>query len=280
MVRIYLVLLLLSYGQLSIAAESRLATRIDRISQQWLGKPYLSDPLGEGDNARYDRDPRFRLDAFDCTTFVESTIAVAKSRSQSDILPQMDRVRYSRGRVDFVTRNHIPGLDWIQNNIENGTLRDITVSIGKNKTKIAEAVIERDEWYQMLKPNRLSGIPETERESRLAELHRMGQTRNKEIERVPYLSKEDVVGNPSIVTSIPHGSVINIVRPNWDLRKLIGTRINISHQGLAIHRNGIVYFRHASQDLKVVTEEPLASYMRRTLASETIQGINILAVEE
>ena len=47
-----------------------------------LGRRYLLSALGEGTGP--DPDPRFRLDAFDCVTFVETAIALGNAASAAE----------------------------------------------------------------------------------------------------------------------------------------------------------------------------------------------------
>ena len=257
---------------------------MDRISLGFLDRPYLADPLGEGTGARYDGDPRLRLDGFDCTTFVETVIAISKSRNSAETSRRMDRIRYRKGRVGFETRNHFPDVDWIRNNTQAKILKDITSTVDADATMIAEALIEKDEWYKLLSIERLSGIPETEKEARLTELRGLSVHHGKQLSRVPYLDKRAIVARPEILARIPSGSVINIVRPNFDATKGAGTHMNITHQGFAFHKSGVVYFRHASPTKDPVTgkgkvkEELLLDYVTATLSSPSIGGINILSV--
>ena len=55
-------------------ADSTLLDRLIYLSDPFVGAPYVVSPLGEG--AGEDTDPRIRFDAFDCTTFVETTMAL------------------------------------------------------------------------------------------------------------------------------------------------------------------------------------------------------------
>lgn len=259
---------------LAVAADSTLSQRMERASSALLGTRYTLDPLGEGESARYDRDPRFRTDAFDCTTFVESVIAIAKATTKSEIIPWLDSIRYKDGIVSFETRNHLPGVDWIQNNLATGLLEDITEEIAPGQTEIAQTLIERDEWYRSLKATRLSGIAPADRRARLRELQSLSANHGKEIERIVYIKRSALFANPDIAAKIPDGSVVNLVRPGWDIRYRIGTRLNISHQGLVFHRQGVVYFRHASSS-GTVMESRLLDYLRQT---RVIAGINVLVV--
>lgn len=267
------------------AVESSIGTRLDFVSSQYMGKPYVVDPLGEGEKGRFDRDPRLRLDGFDCTTFVETMLAIAKSRRSSDVPRWMDRIRYENGVVGFETRNHFPDADWIANNSKAGYVKDVTARVAKSHPgalAMAEALIEKDGWYKLLSIDRLSGIPESEKATRLEELHGLSARQGKEIARVPYLVKTEIVAHPEILQRIPHGAIINIVRPNFDVTKGAGTHMNITHQGLAFHRGGVVYFRHASPPKKnpdrdgKVLEVPLLDYVQGTLSSPSIGGINVL----
>lgn len=264
---------------------------MDRYSSKLLGQPYIVDPLGEGEDATFDRDPRFREDGFDCTTFVETVVAVAKAKTKAAILQYMDTIRYKYGQygeVSFETRNHFTGLDWIKHNSRIGLMKDITQQIAPESTYLAEAEINKEEWYKKLKPERLSGIPEDQKEATLAKLHKLSSKFMKtKVEKVPFLYKYDLVAHPEIIQRIPHGSIINIVRPNWDLTQAGGTHMNISHQGLAFHKDGVVYFRNAKvvykdgqidQSQSKVSEEPLLDYVKKMIPSKTIQGINVLIV--
>lgn len=259
------------------ATDARLADRMDRYSQRLMGQPYVGGALGEGSTGTFDRDPRFREDAFDCTTFVETVMAVAKAKTKAAIMTNMDKIRYKDGVVSFETRNHMPGIDWIKNNKSNGTLVDITRSIDPESTYMAEALIQKDEWFRKLGEGSLVGISDDEKTAKLDQLHALAKKFGKTVEKIPFLYKYKIVENPEILQRIPHGSIINIVRPKWNLVEAAGTHLNISHQGLAFHKEGVVYFRHAKVNDKV-TEEPLLDYVKRTIESPTIQGINVLSV--
>jgi len=47
--------------------------------------------LGEGEGK--DTDPRIRFDAFDCLTFVETTMAQSLSADEDHVLPTLDAIR-------------------------------------------------------------------------------------------------------------------------------------------------------------------------------------------
>ena len=101
-------------------SESAVA-RMKAFSAEFLGLPYgTSGPLGEGVSGRYDQDPLYRFDTFDCTTFVETVVSLSLSKDVDAFENAMNRIRYEGGEVEFLKRNHFPSLQWIPNNLSNG----------------------------------------------------------------------------------------------------------------------------------------------------------------
>ncbi|MBY0371144.1 DUF1460 domain-containing protein [bacterium] len=152
---------------------STLADRIDSASVQLLGQPFLDAPLGEGPGSRYDSGPAYRLDGFDCTTFVETVLALAKSKSVSQFEKTLRQIRYRGGKASFASRNHFPCVDWIPNNTQNGTLEDITATIGAAwGVEYAAGVISKKGWALKLPPSviRAEGLTDAERATRLKEI--------------------------------------------------------------------------------------------------------------
>jgi hypothetical protein len=87
---------------------------------------------------------------------------------------------------------------------------------------------------------------------------------------------------------IPSGSILQFVRPRYDLVEWIGTLMHVSHQGIVVHKGNQVMLRHASTSTDKVTEEPLQDYLEKYWLSEScnrawdeeyrncMRGINIL----
>lgn len=239
--------------------------------------PYLIDPLGEGAHGEFDQDPLYRFDGFDCTTFVETMLALSVSDSPGEFERHINQIRYHDGVVAFENRNHFTSLDWIPNNQRAGFIQDITAWVAGSRTKYSRTLIEKDSWYAKLGADRiqLAQTP-SDMDSQVATLRALGQNFGKQISVIPYISKNDIDQHPEILDRIPSGSLLAIVRPNWQLRAQAGTNMDVSHQGLAVRVKGVLYFRHASQGKKVM-QQPLLDYMRGTLASPTIGGMNVLA---
>jgi hypothetical protein len=258
------------------------ADRVLDFGESLLGVPYVADPFGEGPLGRYDRNPLSRFDAFDCTTFVETVTALSISNSADEFQASLNRIRYKDGEVSFVARNHFTDLDWIPNNVRAGVYRDVTESLAPGRTLVARALIDKRAWYAKMPPTRIQipGISEEERAKLLVELHAEGLAFSPVEATVPYVPLTALFGpgGDVLFDRIPSGSVVDIVRPDWDLVRQIGTHLNISHQGFAVRKEGVLYFLEASEVLGRVALVPLADYLRAYLDSPTIKGINVLVI--
>ncbi|HEX4048503.1 MAG TPA: N-acetylmuramoyl-L-alanine amidase-like domain-containing protein [Elusimicrobiota bacterium] len=268
--------------QLGTEAGRSAADRVLDYGKSLLGVPYVDGPFGEGPLGRYDRGPLYRFDAFDCTTFVETVTALSISDSWNGFKDSINRIRYKDGNVSFVDRNHITSLDWIPNNVRAGIYRDVTASLAPGLTLVARAEIDKPAWFAKLPASRVK-IPELtdgERQALLESLHEEGGRFSAEEATVPYIPLAALFGpgGAAVFDRIPSGSVVNIVRPNWDLVALIGTHLNVSHQGFAVRDNGVLYFLEASEIDKKVSMVPLADYLRPYLDSPTVKGIDVLVI--
>jgi hypothetical protein len=277
------------YHRLNSMPNTSMQERIDWISGQFLGVHYVLGSLGEGPKAQYDQFPQYRIDAFDCDTYVNTVLSIALANSVTSFQQRIKNVRYKNGIVSYLQRNHFTGLDWNQNNQQSGILKDITMSI-KNRqnhsvAQLANAVIDKPSWYahKTLATIRLERPEKTIEEERLAELKLKGTQLNVEPETVPYLPftvlfPKENQPDMYLFAQIPNGAIIEIVRPNWDLRQYIGTALNISHLGFAILKKDQLYFRQASSEYGKVVDVPLTQYLAKAKNSPTIKGINVQIV--
>ena len=113
------------------------AVRIDSISRQFLGRPYVTNPL-IGSVA----EPEVFIagidgirGGFDCVTYVETVIARSYARNTKDYASFLRRIRYESGRVDWKRRNHYM-TNWIRNNAHAGLVKEMkfgTASITKQR---------------------------------------------------------------------------------------------------------------------------------------------------
>ena len=261
------------------------AERLEYISQAWLNKPYLLFALGEGENAAFDQHPLYRTDAFDCETFVDTVLALTLSTNINEFKQRMNQIRYQNGHVDFLKRNHFTGLEWNTVNHQQGFIKDITPSITHNKKTvylISQTTINKSGWYKYLSANRIY-LPNSSDEQKLIQyqkLKALGSTQEiatSEVTYLPLTALFDAKGHlhRDILNQIPNGAIMEIVRPQWNLEKKIGTQLDISHLGFLIYKKGILYFRNASSKHQKVIDQKLDDYLIKCLKSPTIKGIHI-----
>jgi hypothetical protein len=277
------------YHSLNSKPIPDMPSRLETISAQFLGKPYLLGALGEGASGDYDQFPLYRTDAFDCETLVDTVLAVAFTNNPGQFKHCINQVRYREGHVSFIDRNHFTCLDWNQNNQRQGFIKDITATIRNQHNqpvvKFADALVNKPSWYAHMttKNIRLNNASPTKQAQRLQALKREGSQLATKVSTTPYIpftALFDKSGNANqyLFKQIPNAAIVEIIRPNWDLTKEIGTHLNVSHLGFVFWKKGTLIFRQASSNYNAVVDVPLIEYLRNALKSPTIRGINIQVV--
>ncbi|MCH9756996.1 MAG: DUF1460 domain-containing protein [Gammaproteobacteria bacterium] len=266
-----------------------MSTRLNQVSRYFLNKPYKYNALGEGPNACYDQGPLYRTDIFDCETYIDTVVAIALSSNLDTFTQCIRHIRYQDGHVSFVTRNHFASIDWNFNNQKAGIFKDITPNLvdedNKPVAKIATTVINKPNWYTKLPRGRIR-LPEASAKEQIKKFEALkneGKALKAETVSTPYIPLTalfDSKGRPNytLFNQIPNGAIVEIVRPNWNLETQVGSHLNISHMGFVFRKNGELRFRHASLLKKKVSDMSLISYLKKTLSSPTIRGINIQVV--
>lgn len=107
----------------SVANERDTGMRGEAISARFLGLPYVVNSLGGG--AGLPERLTIRLDAFDCVTYIETVLALARSGDAEEFEANLIRIRYKNGEVSWQKRNHYM-VDWWRNNEREGFIRNIT----------------------------------------------------------------------------------------------------------------------------------------------------------
>src|SRR5215469_13420182 len=78
--------------------------RIEALSRCFVGHPYTSNPLiGSPDTPEV---LVASLDGFDCVTFIETILALARASNVDDFAARLRRIRYKKGWVQWNRRNH------------------------------------------------------------------------------------------------------------------------------------------------------------------------------
>lgn len=256
------------------ATSPSIRTRLQAATQALLGQSYALGPLGEGWEDKLTHKPRFRDDAFDCTTFVSTVLAMIHSQYMAQFEQRIDEVRYFQTPPSFLHRNHFMSVDWNPHNQALHLVRDVTPIIkdgsGKPLYLMARASINKPAWYQQQKN---------------PALHRFAKevsVQHASLNYLPLSALFDAEGRPipSIFSQFPAAGVIEIVRPHWGMAARIGTDLLVSHIGFVLREGSALYLVHASASRQhpYVIKQPLASYLSQYRHHPTIKGIHVLEI--
>jgi hypothetical protein len=245
-----------------------LPQRVEAVSQLFLGVPYKLGPLGEGPNGEFDRDPLIRFDAFDCTTFVETVMALALESDLDTATRTLQKIRYKDGQIGYPTRNHFIELDWVPNNVRAGYVRDITAAVAGKKAVTIRKTVSKRRWYQRKSLASLEGaFNVNERKSQLLELRRLGKPFPDQRATLTVLPLKSL---PLALASIPSGTIANLVHAD---KRYLDTVV--SHQVLLIKKSDGWYVRHAASD-KAVEDDPIGILAKNSDPSWPLIGLNLV----
>ena len=228
-----------------------------------LGAPYARSPLGEGSGR--DPDPRFRLDAFDCMTLVETAIALGSATNLAEARLALDAVRYASAPPSFAGRNHEVLSQWLPANVARGFVADATSTLIGVEVRTAGKAYSAASWDAVRATGRaIPGLPRT---------------------RLPLGTFEAPVVAPGdvgrIAGQLPEGAVVFVVRADAPERP---TRI--THAGLVVQRpGGATLVRHAtsSRGVERVIEEPIERFVRReerAFPRWPLEGLSFWAIRD
>jgi hypothetical protein len=219
------------------AAEAPLAERLLRLSERFINTPYVLSPLGEGQGL--DPDPTFRLDAVDCLTFVEQSLAMGLARSEAEVAPLLEHIRYASTPA-YEDRNHLMEAQWLPNNIRKGFLVDVTRRYAGEDAVPVTKTLTATTWQ-----SRSSQALQLPRERRPVGTYALNMI---PLERVMAHAR-----------SIPSGTILVVLREDLPLK---ATRV--THLGFVVQRKKRTYLRHASRGgYNRVVDEDLETFLAR-----------------
>ena len=257
-------LLLLAY--LSTSQARPMTVNIVGESAKLLGRPYQRNPLGEGSQAYFDQAPSTRLDAFDCQTYVNTVLALALTKKDEAYQNWLTRLRYHALPPRFLSRNHFVSTDLNPHWHRLHVTQDFTQILSKTHTKTSTAIIDKTSWLQHLPNTRVRLINNTPSEQHKRYQVLRAKHLPSQVSRITYLPIQALFknGKPNtpLLQHIPSGTILEIVRPNWNLTLKMGTHLQVSHLGFVIHTTKGLMFRHAAYN-KTVMDTPLIPYLSR-----------------
>jgi hypothetical protein len=224
------------------AAPAPLGPAVLAVGQRFLGRPYEAGSL---DTTGTRERLVCRTDAFDCVTFVENALAIARAQRAADPAGypgQLERLRYRRGRRDgYASRFHYFS-EWIQDNGERGLVRDCSEAFGgvADPRPLHFMTRHRDAYPALKNPHLFRSIEQIETQLNLRPRF--------------YIPTERV---PAALPRIQDGDILAIT-----------TRIDgldVCHVGLAWRQtDGQVHLLHASSDGASVqlSDRHLLDYLR------------------
>jgi hypothetical protein len=230
--------------------------RLLEISRRFLQVPYAFSPLGEGKGNPPDEDPPIRFDAADCTTFLETCMAMSRSSSLEEALRVLREIRYVDGRVDYRRRKHFMMAQWIPQNQKAGFITDITRKVGGDAVAVATKRLDAEVWKRRRKKDSWPRLEPGDVPEGVFSLPIIPIDRAREF-----------------VSRIPAGTILNVVR--IDYRSM---PVRITHQGLVVVRRGRRYLRHAARaGYRRVVDELLDTFLRRNQAYRKwpVAGVNL-----
>ncbi|HEY4223669.1 MAG TPA: N-acetylmuramoyl-L-alanine amidase-like domain-containing protein [Myxococcota bacterium] len=245
----------------NVAAKKKpLAERIVDVTAPFLGAPYRLSPLGEGPGHAPDEDPLIRYDAFDCTTFVETAMALSLADNLDEAKRLLDVIRYQDGKIDYLARRHFPEAEWIPELTRLGFLKDITREVGGADVKVESKKIDLAVWKKS----------SNEHTPKLPD------------DRIPSgtfsLDVWPLAQAKAGADKIPAGTIIHIVRVDFS-----NEPVRVTHQGIVIVKDGKRYLRHAADRLyHSVVDEPLDHFFHRMeqYTLWPITGVHLTLLQE
>lgn len=208
------------------------------IGHEYLGAKYVADPLGEGRG--YDADPLIRKDAFDCVTFVETSLANGK-------LKNLNKIRYKDGDVNFLSRNHFIESDWLENNadlVEN-------VSSKYGDVAVRHVIIDKQNWLRVV--------------------HKMDSefpVREIDLEYIPY----EKLGR----INTDDAMIVLFITGNSNKSGTIGTDLAVVHVGFLLP-NGVL--RHASSQYGRVMDVDFYEYAAVRAENKDNIGVTLVEIK-
>jgi len=218
------------------------------IALEFLDREYVSNVLESDSKERLIID----LDRLDCVTFIEYSLAKHLSKTPKDFNKTLTNIRYKNGLIDgYLSRNHY-FLSWIDNNQQNGFLRDITRDFNNSEvySKNISFISKNIKLYPKIK--QIEEIQKIEKEINSKEYF--------------YIKKENLKDE---IERIKSGDIIAITTKIKNL--------DISHIGFAIWRDSKLHLLHASSKHKkvLISKKSLYQYL---LDNKNQSGILVLRV--
>lgn len=214
------------------------------IGESFIGTPYVAHSLEtEGEEHLV-----VNLRGFDCLTFVENALALARcvrsgTTTFAHFRTQLTHIRYSSGTINgYPSRLHY-FTDWMADNARKKVIRDITVEAGGTEYRkvITFMSAHRASYRQLVDDATLKKIEEAETRLSSAPLYRVTRERLPAAQRI--LQSGDIIGTVTSMEGmdIAHTGMVLLTggTPRFLHAPLSGAKVVLSAGGLAAYVQGI-----------------------------------------
>jgi len=234
---------------------SPVAQRIILTAKSFLGTPYKAHTLEASSNEQL----VVNLREFDCTTFIESALALtfqSPDTALSDFFRELQHIRYRGGEISgYASRLHYLS-DWLYDNQRKGLIQVLTEQLGgvPYVKSLRFMTTHRSAYGQLANPTVFEEVSQVEDTLARQKLLYIPKPAVKSIEK--QLRDGDLI---AITTGVPG--------------------LDAVHVGFAIWQNGRIHLLHASSDegRVVVSAKPLAEYLA---GNKNQTGIMVARVKE
>lgn len=222
-----------------------------KIGRDFLGTPYVAKTL----DMNSEESLVVNLRELDCTTFVESCLALARTVKSSkpsykQYLTELENIRYRNGKLmGYTSRLHYFS-EWISNKESMRLIDDMTFQLGGVRMPInLNLMTTKTDAYPQLKSK-----PELIEKMKIIE----EDISSRIFFYIPTKKFED------IESEIQNGDIAAMTSP------LEG--IDILHVGFLFRENGKVLFLHASSSMKkvVISDESFRDYLKGSKRSSGV----------
>ena len=225
------------------------------VAQLFEGVPYAAHTLEAPEEVL-----TVRLDSLDCTTFVETALALSytvgeRRTSWRDFVFNLERFRYRNGRLNgYPSRLHYI-CDWAVDNSHRGNIIDVTDRLPRTSHVVRSIDFmstHRDAYPALADSANFAQIKSIE-----------SGYRN---HRFPYIKTQDLRSS-DVQAALRTGDVVALVTK---IRNL-----DVTHMGIIVkNEKGVPYLLHASSShgRVEVSSVPLADFMKR---NTSLLGIRV-----
>lgn len=279
-------------NQVSIIVNQLIDTPYDGTGGTGEGDWQPNSLVYRGGAVHLDQNPVYRMDRFNCQTFVQTVLALLFSKDINEFDQRLIKISYgaafSKDIIRYYNRNHFVDGDFNRINHKNGVLKNVTSAIAPYFVKTTNSIIDREQWFMEQQKKIVPLITVFSKKNGLLMLNRL-KTYDRYFSdfshqplSIDYLPKNQLVmqredgsyqENKKLFESIPTPAIMEVIcdTKKWyenkkNIKELIGTELNVSHLGIlyrkVFKKNEFIYHKincHFTDDraVKICDAEPV-----------------------